>query len=69
MKPTDKKQNNAEEQKKPAADSASQGHATKPQGTGHTTANKEPTLRSVTTDSSRVHKHRGDDLPSGGNIR
>ncbi|HEY4649967.1 MAG TPA: hypothetical protein VIG72_01070 [Pontibacter sp.] len=50
-------------------DHASQGHAAGTQQTGSATGSKEPTLRSVTTDSSRVHKHRSDDLPTGGNIR
>ncbi|MEJ8757801.1 hypothetical protein WG947_12375 [Pontibacter sp. H259] len=36
-------------------------------GTGE--VNKEPTLRAYTTDSSRVHKNRHDDMATGGNIR
>jgi hypothetical protein len=36
---------------------------------GSTTGNKEPTLRSSTTDSSRTHKNPNDDMPTGGNVR
>ncbi|MBB6609877.1 hypothetical protein H7F15_02400 [Pontibacter sp. Tf4] len=36
-------------------------------GTGK--ANREPTLRASTTDSSRVPKNRHDDMTTGGNIR
>jgi hypothetical protein len=45
----------------------SQGHTEGEDG--ETTSNKEPTLRSATTDSSRVPKNPHDDMPTGGNIR
>ena len=40
-----------------------------PETAGTGAANKEPTLRSYTTDSSRSHKSRHDDMATGGNIR
>ncbi|WP_187264017.1 hypothetical protein [Pontibacter beigongshangensis] len=45
----------------------SQGHSTGAKGSATNSA--EPTLRSATTDSSRVPKNSNDDLPEGGNIR
>lgn len=61
-----KDQNKPDNQNK---DHASQGHTAGSSQSGSGTASKEPTLRSVTTDSSRVHKNSNDDLPTGGNIR
>ncbi len=58
---TDKKNEKAEEKdKKQPVD---------PETAGTGKANREPTLRSSTTDSSRMHKNSHDDMPTGGNIR
>lgn len=62
---TNNKNENARDNSKDQAKNKTQD----PETAGDGKTNKEPTLRSVTTDSSRVHKHRNDDLPSGGNIR
>jgi hypothetical protein len=53
--------------KKPSGAHPSAGQAT--DEAGDATDNKEPTLRSATTDSSRVPKNPHDDMPTGGNIR
>lgn len=53
--------------KKPSGAHTAQGHAA--DEAGDATENKEPTLRSATTDSSRVPKNPHDDMPTGGNIR
>ena len=58
-----------EQQNKPTKGHSSQGHAADSDETGSATNSKEPTLRSSTTDSSRMPKKSNDDLPTGGNIR
>lgn len=61
MKPENKNENKTTDQqnKKPVD----------PETAGTGKVNKEPTLRSYTTDSSRAHKSRHDDMATGGNIR
>jgi hypothetical protein len=61
MKPDNKNENKTTDQqnKKPVD----------PETAGTGKANKEPTLRASTTDSSRVPKNRHDDMTTGGNIR
>ncbi|WP_018476624.1 hypothetical protein [Pontibacter roseus] len=67
------KQDEKKQDKKPEAGNktikghTSQGHSTDAEGSA--TNSKEPTLRSATTDSSRVAKNPHDDMPTGGNIR
>lgn len=58
-----------EEQKKnkPSQQHSSQGHKTDAKGT--VTSTREKTLRSATTDSSRIPKKETDDRPTGGNNR
>lgn len=67
----DKKDQNPEQQKKqentPKSEHTSEGHSTDAEESA--TNSKEPTLRSATTDSSRVPKNSNDDLPEGGNVR
>ncbi|MBC5774315.1 hypothetical protein H8S95_09605 [Pontibacter sp. KCTC 32443] len=67
MKPDKKKDENAEN--KTTGKQNSKGQNTDPETAGTGAANKEPTLRSYTTDSSRVHKNSHDDMTTGGNIR
>ncbi|MBJ6117389.1 hypothetical protein JAO76_04260 [Pontibacter sp. BT310] len=61
MKPDNKNQN--QENK------ATNKQEKDPEVAGTGKANKEPTLRSYTTDSSRSHESRHDDMATGGNIR
>lgn len=56
-----------QEQNKPQDNHSSQGHKTDAKGT--VTNTRESTLRSATTDSTRVPKKETDDGPTGGNVR
>jgi len=74
MKTTDKKNSRSSEDEpqehspSPKKKHVSQGHPTD-EATGSATNTNEPSLRSSTTDSSRVPKNPNDDLPTGGNVR
>lgn len=63
---TNKKEQDNEENK-PKDSHSSQGHKTDAKGT--VTNTREETLRSATTDSTRVSKKSTDDGPTGGNVR
>lgn len=64
----EKKAKGEQDQSKPAAGHSSKGHATDAKDTT-ATSTMQPTLRSATTDSSRLPKNEKDERPTGGNVR
>ena len=66
------KTNKNDKQEKPQGKNTAGKHILQNHYTGASASESyspEPTMRSATTDSSRMPKNSNDDLPTGGNIR